>query len=65
MNEDDRKTSNLMMDYWTNFARSGNPNGEGLPQWTPYTDDCRMTMVLNENAAMSEMLDNPGVQILR
>jgi para-nitrobenzyl esterase len=23
--------------YWTNFAKSGDPNGGGLPQWRPYT----------------------------
>jgi para-nitrobenzyl esterase len=27
--------SEQMLDYWTAFARSGNPNGPGRPQWTP------------------------------
>jgi para-nitrobenzyl esterase len=25
--------SKRMMAYWANFARTGNPNGEGLPEW--------------------------------
>jgi hypothetical protein len=25
--------SGVMQQYWTNFAKTGNPNGEGLPVW--------------------------------
>lgn len=31
--ERDRKASDVMMNYWTAFARSGDPNGVGRPQW--------------------------------
>ncbi|MDQ1153664.1 carboxylesterase/lipase family protein [Brevundimonas sp. SORGH_AS_0993] len=31
--ERDRKASEAMMSYWTTFARSGDPNGVGRPQW--------------------------------
>ena len=65
MTEDDYKTSNYMMDYWTNFAKNGNPNGEGLPVWTPYTDDDRRTMLIDEAPHMSDLADNPGVQLLK
>ena len=32
----DFKVADLMESYWTNFAKRGNPNGEGLPNWPEY-----------------------------
>lgn len=33
---EDRKLSEQMMGYWTNFAKTGDPNGPGLPEWPKY-----------------------------
>jgi para-nitrobenzyl esterase len=32
----DRKLSDLIISYWTNFAKTGAPNGVGVPAWPAY-----------------------------
>lgn len=35
----DWQLAEIMESYWSNFAKTGNPNGEGLALWKPFLDD--------------------------
>jgi para-nitrobenzyl esterase len=38
-----------MLSYWANFAKTGNPNGEGLPTWNLYQGNNDGVMELGAN----------------
>jgi len=43
-----QKVADAMHQSWIMFARSGNPNASGLPQWPAYDAARRATMLFNE-----------------
>ncbi len=55
-----------MLNYWVNFAKTGNPNGTNLTNWRPYdgTEDCYLEIKATPNGtpcglrtAQSDVLD--------
>ena len=51
-NESDRALADLFSDYFANFIRSGDPNGEGLPAWEESRDGTNL-MLLGDEQKMS------------
>jgi para-nitrobenzyl esterase len=35
---EDQAISDAMATYWTNFAKHGDPNGQGVPEWPAFSD---------------------------
>ena len=56
--------SNQLADYWANFIKSGNPNGEGLPEWTPYTKDSKQAMDIDYDLHMIDEQTNDFVDLI-
>ena len=52
----DQQLADQMSSYWVNFARSGNPNGEGLPNWPAHQSlDTVNAAILDANPASESL----------
>lgn len=49
LGEKDAGLSNQVVRYWTQFARTGNPNGSGDFQWQPFTRDAEYYLDLRDD----------------
>jgi len=44
----DRGVVALTQAYWTNFAKTGDPNGAGLPAWPSFSQENQQTLVVDD-----------------
>jgi para-nitrobenzyl esterase len=44
----DLEISEAMITYWTNFAKRGNPNGEGVSEWPAFSDANPVVMYFSQ-----------------
>ncbi|MBS1597704.1 MAG: carboxylesterase family protein [Bacteroidetes bacterium] len=54
----------IISSYWANFAKTGNPNGNGLPQWPKYDSKKNMTMVLSEKPQAERLPNKDALDFL-
>ncbi|MDO4623105.1 MAG: carboxylesterase family protein [Eubacteriales bacterium] len=47
MTDADHALSEKMVTYWTNFMKTGDPNGEDVPEWKPCTEADPQVVVLD------------------
>jgi para-nitrobenzyl esterase len=57
--DEDRRYSDAMMAYWINFARSGDPNGEGLAAWPAYKPAAEQVMLFGKTIAPGPLPNKP------
>jgi para-nitrobenzyl esterase len=52
--DSERRISNDMQTYWVNFARTGDPNGSGLPVWPKYDPRERRYLEFTDNGPVAK-----------
>ena len=54
-----------MAQYWVNFAKTGSPNGEGLPAWPQYSAEGDKYMELGDEVHDGENLESELCAIVK
>ena len=60
----DHVLSERMGAYWTNFAKTGDPNGQGLPHWAAFTRAGEETLVLDGAPRVTATPNKTGLIVL-
>ena len=51
----DKTIEDALSSYWVNFAKTGNPNGDNLPNWNPYDKQSGNIMVIEDTTLSSKI----------
>jgi para-nitrobenzyl esterase len=60
----DLEISEVMATYWTNFAKYDNPNGEGVPEWSAFSDANAVVMYFSQTPHMGPVPSAESLRIL-
>lgn len=53
----DKEVGKMMNAYWVNFAKTGNPNGKGLPLWPVYDSNKNEVFEFRQDGAAGNFFD--------
>jgi para-nitrobenzyl esterase len=56
--------SRQMSTAWVNFARTGNPNHDGLPHWAAYNTNTRATMYFDTSCEVRNDPEGKGLRLI-
>jgi para-nitrobenzyl esterase len=56
---EDASLSELLQSYWTNFAKTSNPNASGLPNWPAWSDEEKEFLLVNQDASVTAQRNFP------
>ena len=62
--DEDRRLSEIMVNYWTNFAKYGDPNGQGLPEWPAYVNGKPTVMYLKSDLQLGSFPNIDKIKII-
>jgi para-nitrobenzyl esterase len=62
--DSDKQLSAQMMQYWVNFATSGDPNGAGLPEWKAYDSNADQVMEFGSHVGMSPVARSKAYDVV-
>jgi para-nitrobenzyl esterase len=62
--EKDQHISEAMATYWTNFAKQGHPNSQGMPAWPAFTDKSPVVMYFNSTAHTGPVPSEDSMKVL-
>jgi para-nitrobenzyl esterase len=57
------KVAEEMSSYWVNFAKSGDPNGPGLPQWPAFTNTESKVQYLGDPITVGGVANIQGLTV--
>ncbi len=54
---EEKELANVMCAYWANFAKNGNPNAEGLPNWPRYNNNEQPILEIEQDGKVTSKPD--------